>query len=128
MQQINPGMVREVIETKLDDRDLESSIQSSIALYNSVLLSDTTNSPPIPTDAEIEIKRYLAAHFVSIKDNRTRVVKEKIGDAYVEYGKDLPDSALMYLKGTRWGQTAILFDPTGKLEGLGQIPPKWFSL
>jgi len=128
MQQINPNMVREVIETKLDNIDLESSIQSAIALYNSVLLVDITNSPPIAVDAEIEIKRYLAAHFVSIKDNATRVIKEKIGDASVEYGKDLPDSKLMYLNGTRWGQAAILFDPTGKLERLGKVPPKWYSL
>lgn len=121
-------MVREVIETRLSDKDLEGSIQTAIALYNSVFVVGLQTGHIIPSEAEIEIKRYLAAHFVSIKDNSTRVVKEKIGDASVEYGEDIPDKGLLYLNSTKWGQTAILFDPTGKLGKLGKIPPIWYSL
>jgi hypothetical protein len=118
---INPTLVKEVIQTRLTDDEIESDIASALVMYRNFL-----GGSSIPSDLQVEIERYLAAHFVSLKDASTRVDSEKIGDAAVEYSKLGKEGT--GLKSTRWGQTAIDFDPTGILGRLGNIPPKWYAL
>lgn len=60
-----------------------------------------------------EIERWLAAHFVSIRDKRTS--KDNVGDSSHTYeGK-----TGMGLEFTRYGQQAKLLDTTGTLAKLG---------
>lgn len=60
-----------------------------------------------------EIERWLAAHFVAIRDKRTS--KDNVGDSSHTYeGK-----TGMGLQFTRYGQQALLLDTTGTLAKLG---------
>lgn len=120
---VNPQLVEEIITTVLSNDEIEGAISSASVLYRKYL--ETKNIEPY---LELEIKRWLAAHFVSLKDPTTRVDKEKIGDASVEYSKIGQDSSYIGLKATRWGQQAIIFDPTGVLKNLDGIPPTWYAL
>lgn len=120
---VNPKLVREVITTALDDAAIEGAINGSLVLYRNYLTNYN-----IANDLQLEIKRYLAAHFVSLLDPTTRVDEEKIGDASVKYSKVGQESTTNDLLSTRWGQTASLFDPTGVLKSIGGIPPVWYAL
>lgn len=120
---INPKLVRDVINTHLTDEDIEGEISSALVLYRNYL-----GSKGLANDLQIEIKRYIAAHFVSLKDPTTRIDEEKIGDASVKYSKIGHDETYTGLMSTRWGQAAILFDPTGILKHLGGTAPTWYSL
>jgi hypothetical protein len=120
---INPKLVKEIITTTLGDADIEGAINGALVMYRYYL-----SSYNIPTDLQLEIKRYLAAHLVSLLDPSTRVDEEKIGDASVKYSKVGDDVSTNDLMTTRWGQTASLFDPTGVLKKIGGVPPAWYSL
>lgn len=120
---VNPQLVEEIITTVLSNDEIEGAISSASVLYRKYL--ENKNIEPY---LELEIKRWLAAHFVSLKDPSTRVDKEKIGDASVEYSKIGQDSSYIGLKSTRWGQQAIIFDPTGVLKNIDGIPPVWYAL
>lgn len=120
---INPNIVREAIETALTDDDIEGAISDAMDLYDSYL-----GSKSITVRIQLKIKKFLAAHFVSLKDPSTRVNKEKIGDAEVTYTKMDHSDTFTGIMTTTWGQQAALFDPTGILRAAGNTPPKWYSL
>ena len=120
---ITPKLVREAIQTCLEDNDIEGSISDALDLYDMYLASQN-----IPTRTQIKIKKFLAAHFVSLKDPSTRVDREKIGDAEVYYTKIGHDETYTGIMSTSWGQQAALFDPTGILRKADGIPPKLYSL
>lgn len=120
---INPKLVREIINTQLKDSEIEGTISSALVLYRNYL-----SNKNIASDLQLEIKRYLAAHFVSLMDPSTRVDKEKIGDASIEYSKIGQDETYTGLMSTRWGQTAVMFDPTGILKHISGTPPVWYAL
>lgn len=120
---VNPNLVREIIKTKLTDDDIEGEISSALVLYNFNL-----GSSSIPNDLQLEIKRYIAAHFVSLRDQTTRIDSEDLGDAKTTYSKVGQDPSYFGLMSTRWGQAAIVFDPTGILRTLGHAPPAMYAI
>ena len=126
MDCVTPPMVREVIQTILTDLDIEGSIVSSTSLYDNYLAGKT-----IASTIKLEIIRYTAAHFVSLRDASTRAssIEETIGDATIKLSNsDSWVGKASGLKSTRWGQTAILFDPSGIYSRLGLLPPKLYAL
>lgn len=120
---INSDLVREVITTLLSDPEIEGAISSAIALYDKYL----SGSGSTEVD-ELEIKRYIAAHFVSLRDPTTRTDREELGDAKVEFSKIGHSPSYTGLMSTRWGQMAIGFDSSNILKGIMSTPPKMYSL
>lgn len=119
---VSPDLVRGVIATNLKDEDIESAIATASVLYASKIEKDS-----IPQDLQVEITRYLAAHFVSIHDATSRPSKEKIGDASIEYATNQNSLGGGFLS-TLWGQTAAALDPTGKLLGGTTVPPRGITI
>jgi len=136
---ITPNSVREVINTALTDNEINGLIAAA-----STLVLSTTRDCFVDPDSEVEMTRWVAAHFVAIKSSMlstkssgssdtfaTSVMKEKVGDASIEYGKSShisTSSSMVNLRSTMWGQTAIMFDPSGKLGSLGGRPPAVVAL
>lgn len=84
-------------------------ITAANLLVTNAIGSDTT----IGDSTKKEVERYVAAHFASLND--PRVMKEKAGDASVEYyGK-----TGMGLEATQYGQMALALDPSGALKKAG---------
>jgi len=121
---ITPFLVKEVIDTKLDNSSIEGAISTALTLYRNYLGSRSLDSA-----LAVEIKRYLAAHFVSILDPSVTVYEEEIGDASVKYGVVEKNAGSQGgVLSSRWGMTAVALDPTGILKSLGSIPPRLQSL
>ena len=132
---ITPAYVREVINTSLTDDEINGLISAAVAMVNTAL-----NGCSIANETMTEIQRWLAAHFIAIKGSLSSVgsstagiVEEKIGDASVKYADSTKTSyttttSMANLKSTMWGQTAISFDPTGRLASIGGKPPRIVAL
>ena len=119
---VSPKLVRGVINTSLTDQEIESSIATAISIY-----TYKTSRDNIPNDLTIEVTRFLAAHFVSLKDPTTRPKSDKLGDATIEYSQNESNLGEGFLS-TVWGQTAAAIDPTGKLLGGITVPPRCVNL
>lgn len=119
---VSPEMVRGVISTRLDDQDIESAISTAVNVYASKVGKDS-----VQKGLQIEVTRYLAAHFVSIHDPTSRPTREKIGDASIEYGSNNSSLGGGFLS-SMWGQTAAAIDPTGKLLGGITVPPRGVTI
>lgn len=130
---ITPIEVRGIIKTELSDENIEEFISTAHLIVVKFL-----DPRGVDDSLKTEIKKYLAAHFISSssKDKiatTTNVIEEKIGDASVRYG-DVSSSSkttsvlLSDLRTTRWGQTAIMLDPSGVLGKLGLPPPRMAAL
>jgi hypothetical protein len=117
---ITPAMVREIINTDLTDEEIEVFIASAIVMFSQYL-----GSSVIPNGLQVEILKYLAAHFLSMREDSTRttLVEEKIGDASRKLEATESFSGSGGLNSTRWGQTAVMLDPTRILANLGKIAP-----
>jgi len=116
--------VRVLIDSKLTDAELDLVIVISDTTYNSYLGTALDSNEPL----QFELRRHLAAHYVTLKDNSTLVKSETIGDAKIEF-KAYNSSAVNRsgsisnsLSESQWGRTAILLDPTGILVNLGGSP------
>ncbi len=128
---ITPTEVRGVIKTTLTDENIEEFISTAHLLVTRFLASRG-----VVDDLQSEIKKYIAAHLIgaSLKDRSTgaSVLEEKIGDVEVKYGDVVSSNKstghLSDLRTTRWGQTAILLDPSGVLGKLGLPPPRMVAL
>lgn len=108
MARITPIEVREVINTPPAATDLDPFIDLAHRLVNAQLLAHGIDEA-ILTD----IERYLAAHFVAI--TYPPMVERSLPDA--RQTLEVPRGG-RYLSGTRYGQMAILLDPTGTLARL----------
>lgn len=136
---ITPGYVREVINTSLSDVEIKGLIAAAATLIKSKITEHVVDG-----DVQIEMTRWTAAHFVYVKSSMissssstssqsfvTSVTKEKIGDASIEYGGKSSTStsaSMRNLRSSLWGQTAIMFDPTGELDNLGGKPSRVVAL
>jgi hypothetical protein len=117
---ITPAMVKEVINTDLTDEEIEGFIASAIVMFSQYL-----GSSVIPNGLQVEILKYLAAHFLSMREDSTRttLVEEKIGDASRKWEAPGSFSGSDGLNSTRWGQTAVMLDPTRILANLVKNAP-----
>lgn len=132
---ITPADVREVINTSLTDDEINGLIPAAVALVN-VALKDCA----IDDGTMFEIQRWLTAHFIAIKasissadSTSAAVLEEKLGNASIKYVDSsktsyTTTSSMPNIKSTMWGQTAISFDPTGRLASLGGKPPTIVAL
>lgn len=99
--------VKEIINTDLTEDQITPFLKSANILVTEVL-SDEGYSDNLLK----EIERWLAAHFVAIRD--PQIAREKIGDVDVIYhGKS--DLGLNH---TPYGQQAMIMDYNGKLQVL----------
>lgn len=104
--------VRQVISSASADAIVTAMIGVASTVVDNYLAADSTlNAVTLE-----EIERWIAAHLVALYDERGN--SESIGDASRSYGP-----AEIGLSQTRWGQTAIMLDTTGKLKNAGRSVP-----
>lgn len=130
---ITPTEVRGIIDTDLSNENIEEFISTAHLMVTRFLANRG-----VTDDLQAEIKKYIAAHLIgaSLKDKNVSsgaVLEEKIGDASVRYRDASSVSgrssfSLSDLRSTRWGQTAIMLDPSGVLGKLGLAPPRMVAL
>lgn len=95
--------VKEIFETDISDDAIRTHINAAAAVVDEVEAAD-----PSVSDSRLSlIERYVAAHFASSQDPRTKA--EEVGSTSKEYRG--PDEKTQY-----W-QTATSLDPTGALSG-----------
>lgn len=107
--------VKLIIDTSLTDAQITPFLAMATTLVTDKLASQTCLSD----DAKDQIEALLAAHFLSMRDQR--VSSEKVGDASFTY----QGQTGMGLKSTFYGQQAIALDCSGVLEGLGKVKMEW---
>ena len=107
----NPAAIRAAVPT-VGTTDLGPFIRTANALTDKVSSND---SESLLNDAMLfEIETYLAAHFYALYDPAytERKTGEASGKFQGEYGKRL--------ESTDWGQTAMMLDLTGYLDGVNR--------
>jgi len=101
--------VKDIIDTNLSSSIVQAFIDDASNLLDE-LFEDETG---ISDELLASIEKWLAAHFVAIRDQKPK--SEKIGDASITYhgtsGKGL--------EFTPYGQQALLLDTTGRLKSIG---------
>lgn len=106
-ERITETEVKQVIDTTLTDEEISPFIAAAVALVDDALLSENYGGALLK-----EITRYLAAHFVAIRD--PRVTQEKLGDAQAKY----EGTTGMGLNHTAYGQQAMILDTHGVLAAI----------
>ena len=108
---VSDSEVKEIIDTDTDD------IAPFIKVAN-ILVTAKLGGQGLSDDQLKEIERWLAAHFVSMRD--PRIMSEKTGEASVTYyGK-----SGLGLDGSQYGQTVKILDTTGILSSIGKMAVK----
>jgi len=124
---VGPGHVRNVIDTKIDDMQINGLISSAI-----ILVRERLGDHVLRTSVGLEIIKWLTAHFVSLVDNTQRITKEQIGDLEVDYSdvdaKVQLEIGLGGILSTRWGRVAAAMDQTGSLAKAGGTSIKLYAL
>lgn len=112
MARITEAEVKEIIDTSIT-----SGLVAFIAAASSIV-EDELLGKGLSTTRLKEIERYLAAHFVSIRDtSQGQIVSEKIGDAQINY-KQFGEARA--LNSSRYGQQAMFLDTSGTLASIGK--------
>lgn len=106
MARVTDSEVKQIFNTDLDTTPF-------ITAANLLVSAKLGSKTELSTAQLKEIERWLAAHFVSVRDQRTS--SERVGNASAtftgKYG--------LGLEGSREGQTAMALDITGTLAKLG---------
>jgi hypothetical protein len=113
---VGVSFVREIIDTHLTDRQILGCWAAAAELVKSRL-----KNRDMPKTLLFEIRRWVCAHFVAIRDGGNTVLSEKLGEAQVtyssaEYGGNVKLDGIL---STSWGRTAASMDYTGTLSNLG---------
>ena len=109
MARATEAEVKEIIDTELTDEQVTPFLRAANLLVTEVLSDEGYG-----TSLLAEIERWLAAHFVAIRD--PRISKEKIGDADATYqGK-----TGLGLNHTSYGQQVMILDVHGKLAEIAE--------
>lgn len=104
-QRVDAEDVKAIIETKVGD------LTPFIAAAH--LLVERHVTPHLSDEALLkEIERWLAAHFLAVRD--PRLTQQRIGDASENYEGAVGVLA-QGLEATRYGRQAVAIDPTGGL-------------
>lgn len=109
MARVTGAEVKEIIDTSLSASDIGPFIEAA-----TLLVTKRLSGAGLGADLLKEIERWLAAHFVSMRDQR--VSSRKLGDASDTY----QGQTGMGLDYTSFGQQAKMLDPTGNLAKLGK--------
>jgi len=105
---VNAGQVREIISTSLPDGQINAFINTAHRLVD-----DRLSNKGMTAALLGEIELWLAAHFLSMRDQRKKQVK--VGDTSVTFQGE----SGMGLNATSYGQQAALLDYSGSLAALG---------
>lgn len=101
--------VKEILDTALTEGEIAPFITAA-----NLIVTDMLSSSALSTAMLKEIERWLAAHFVAIRD--PRISREKTEEAEATYhGK-----SDMGLNHTSYGQQVRLLDTTGAMANLGK--------
>lgn len=110
---VKASEVKEVVATSLTDQIISSNmIVTANAVVNDILETDAGLSVEVLKSVEL----YLAAHFVALTEEGGALTRDKMGDADQSYA-NIYESGF---KGTRFGQTALSLDSSGKLAAASQ--------
>jgi hypothetical protein len=108
-QRVSPTEVKEIIDTNLSDLVVQSSIDIASRYIDKVIPATGDGLDQLRL-ADIEL--YLSAHLLAMRDqDEGAVTSEKDGDAEAQYSGFFSKG----IEGTRYGQTAIFLDTSGKL-------------
>lgn len=111
ISQPTPSEVRTVIKTAITDEQIQQFIDDAVLM--------TENCDIIATYSEAKQKaivRWLAAHLIATQAPAMK--SQGIGDASESYESPITGEGL---KGSRYGQQAILLDPSGCLAKQGKV-------
>lgn len=109
MARTTVAKVKEILDTALTDPQVDNYID----IANTMVTNNVTCGLSATVLAEIE--RWLAAHLISITQERLGI-KEKVGDAEITYTGVFGEG----LKSTSYGQTVLMLDTCGGLANLGK--------
>ncbi len=99
-----------IIDTALKPDAVVPFIKPASLLVDDIAAADAT----LASDLLLEIETYLAAHFLTLFEPRAE--KEEAGDTKFKYeGK-----TAMGFDSSKYGQMAIILDPTGTLAALNK--------
>lgn len=109
MARVTEGEVKQIINTELTEEEITPFLRSANLLVTKLLSEEGYGS-----DLLEDIEKWLAAHFVAIRD--PQVSKEKIGDVDATYqGK-----TGLGLNHTSYGQQVMILDIHGKLAQISE--------
>ena len=100
---------------KIMDIESDVDVDAFIGMAHT-LVEDILDGAGLSEDILAEIERWLTAHLITMKD--VEPIAVKLGDAQTTF-----TAASLMGKGlelTRYGQTAIMFDVSGRLKKLGK--------
>ena len=101
------AMVKKIIDTDLADEQITPFLAAANTMVTDLLLGENYSATTLE-----EIERWLAAHFVAVRD--PQITQEKIGDVQATYeGK-----TGMGLNSTRYGQQVMVLEHHGILARL----------
>lgn len=110
--------VRAIIDTNIEDDNIESYIDSASSLL-SIWFSGVTASQELLT----ELEKWVAAHLIAMTKER-QAKEEGAGGAYIKYAGVFGTG----LKTTSYGQTAIEIDTTNTLRSVSGKQIKFFAI
>ena len=110
------GQVTELVETSIPaDTITGNFIATANAIVNEQLVGKG-----ISDDMLERIEMYLAAHLVTLSEERGGITRDRMGDSDTSYAQIYGSG----LNSTRFGQIAVLMDTTGTLASIANVKPK----
>jgi hypothetical protein len=106
---VTSELVREIISTELTDSQINAFANTAHLVVQENLASKGLSEARLK-----QIELYLAAHFLSMRDQRKKQVKA--GDVAITYQGETSTG----LQATLYGQQAMMLDPSGTLASLSQ--------
>jgi hypothetical protein len=118
MARVEDAEVKEIVPTTIEDI-------SAFIISANIMVTDVLGDSGLSDDRLKEIERWLAAHFVAMKDGGARAVEEEVGRSRRRMGEATRQILGQGLKLTRFGQQAMILDTTGKLAELGKASARF---
>ena len=110
---VDPEDVKTIIDTNLTDDQITACIYTANRLTNARLLDAPVD---IAKDVLFEIEKYLAAHFITLREPQAASEDIGSGDYRVTYQGKTGSG----LSSSMYGQTAQALDPSGRLAQVSQ--------
>lgn len=107
MSRTTKTQVRYVLETALEDDEIDALIDHASAMVTSVLGNEGLDS-----DLLLRIETYLTAHLIAIGKER-QPIKERVGDIELQFHKMGGSGFLSFLEQTTFGQAVLFMDTRG---------------
>ena len=110
MTRANIGDIKNILDTNLEDNEIDSFITTA-----NLQVNDTLSDSGLSLEKLTEIEKYLAAHFI-VTTRERQASREEVDNAKVNYTGNYGK----YLEMTSYGQQVIMLDTTGKLAESGK--------